>query len=88
MAETNKSRFKQLHPAKTIHEEMKGAEVLKERDIDPVCATRIIKVDKSESSYPYIVEVVRKPFSEDEVNFKFQDFKTLEEAERFMSRII
>lgn len=82
------SKFKQLHPMATPNEEMEGAVVIKERDIDPVSAARIIRVNNLKIQYPYIVEVVRKPFSEDNINYKFQDFKTQQEAERFMDRVI
>lgn len=81
------SKFKQLHPDVTVHEEMDGAKIIKERDIDNISAARILRVNDIKTSYPYIVEVVRKPISE-EVSYKYQDFKTQQEAERFMDRVL
>ena len=84
---TQKSKFKRLHPEATEFERMEGAEVLKERDIDIICAARVLKVGDTNTSYPYIVEVVRKPVSED-VSYKYQDFKTQQEAEKFMDKVL
>lgn len=83
------SAFKKFHPDKTPVEEMhSNVVVVKERVIDNTSVARLCRVNDIKVQYPYIVEVVRKYNSEDSINYKFQDFNTQQEAERFLSKII
>lgn len=84
------SKFKQFHTELTPVDELGGAITIKERVIDNTAVARLSRINNLKTQYPYIVEVVRK-YSKDndgDVNYKSQDFKTQQEAERFLDRII
>ena len=84
------SKFKQFYNTPTPVDEMGGAVEIKERVIDNTAVARLVRLNNLKTQYPYIVEVARR-YSKDgdgDVNYKSQEFKTQQEAERFLSKII
>lgn len=82
------SEFKNFYPDETPIEKLNNVEVISERVIDNTAVARLIKIDDKKTTYPYIIEVVRKYCSEENINYKSQDFKTQQEAERILAHII
>lgn len=79
--------FKKLYPMETPFED-KGLVELSERVIDCLSVARVCKLEKENTEYKYIVEVVRKDLKDDKFCYKYQDFKTQEDAEKFMLKVI
>ena len=82
------SEFKNFYPEETPIEKLNNVEVISERVIDSTAVARLSKIDDKKTSYPYVIEVVRKYCSDENINYKSQDFKTQQEAERILAHII